>query len=151
KLDRWLTDLGGQAAHIESEISGFVYYSRYFTGPQRPETRGPVLTEIGTISVLTLPGDNSTWSVTVFAASADTALRGLREAKRFTAVVGACPLQAHWLAAEPITDVVVMAGILDRYRRYVVDGCPVSTGVVAVGDAWACTNPSATRTCLEPQ
>ena len=38
-----------------------------------------------------------------------------------------------------------MAGVLDRYRRFVVDGRPVATGVVAVGDAWACTNPSAGR------
>ncbi len=57
----------------------------------------------------------------------------------------ACPLQAHWLDGEPITDMVVMAGILDRYRRFVVDGRPVATGVVAVGDAWSCTNPSAGR------
>jgi flavin-dependent dehydrogenase len=38
-----------------------------------------------------------------------------------------------------------MAGVLDKYRRFVVDGQPVVTGVVAVGDAWACTNPSAGR------
>jgi flavin-dependent dehydrogenase len=37
------------------------------------------------------------------------------------------------------------SGILDRYRRFVVDEVPVATGVVAVGDAWACTNPSAGR------
>jgi hypothetical protein len=35
--------------------------------------------------------------------------------------------------------------VLDRYRRFVVDGEPVATGVVAVGDAWACTNPSLGR------
>jgi flavin-dependent dehydrogenase len=40
---------------------------------------------------------------------------------------------------------VVMAGIVDRYRRFIVDGRPVATGVLAVGDAWACTNPSAGR------
>ena len=38
-----------------------------------------------------------------------------------------------------------MAGILDRYRRFVVDEQPVATGFAAVGDAWACTNPSAGR------
>ena len=38
-----------------------------------------------------------------------------------------------------------MAGVLDRYRRFVVDGKPVATGFAAVGDAWACTNPSAGR------
>ena len=34
---------------------------------------------------------------------------------------------------------------MDRYRRFVVDGTPVVTGYAAVGDAWACTNPSAGR------
>ena len=38
-----------------------------------------------------------------------------------------------------------MAGILDRYRRFVVDDQPVITGFAVVGDAWACTNPSAGR------
>ena len=57
----------------------------------------------------------------------------------------ACPLQAHWLQGRPITDVLPMAGVLDRYRRFVVDGRPIVTGVAAVGDAWACTNPSAGR------
>ena len=38
-----------------------------------------------------------------------------------------------------------MAKIEDRVRRFVVDGAPVATGVVAVGDAWACTNPSVGR------
>jgi flavin-dependent dehydrogenase len=38
-----------------------------------------------------------------------------------------------------------MAGIEDRHRRLAIDGQPVATGVVAVGDAWACTNPSLGR------
>jgi flavin-dependent dehydrogenase len=54
-------------------------------------------------------------------------------------------LHAHWLDGEPITDVLAMGGILDRYRRFVVDGVPVATGIVSVGDSWACTNPSLGR------
>jgi hypothetical protein len=47
---------------------------------------------------------------------------------------------AHWGHGTPLgTGVDVLAGIEDRYRRFVVDG------VVAVGDAWACTNPSIGR------
>ena len=45
------------------------------------------------------------------------------------AVVGACPLQAHWLDGVPLTDVVATAGMLDRYRRFVVGGQPVATGL----------------------
>jgi 2-polyprenyl-6-methoxyphenol hydroxylase-like FAD-dependent oxidoreductase len=145
RLAEWLVAVGARPPHVESEDSGFVYHTRYFTGLRLPRTLSSPVSEIGTISLLTIPGDNGTWSVTVWAASADTALRGLRDADRFTAVVKACPLQRGWVRGEPITDVLTMAGVLDRYRRFVVDGAPVATGVVAVGDAWACTNPSAGR------
>jgi flavin-dependent dehydrogenase len=106
---------------------------------------GGALTPYGSVSLLTLDGDNDTWSVTVFAVSGDPPLKRLRHADLFDRVVRACPLQAHWLDGEPITDVLPMAGVLDRYRRFVVDGRPVVTGYAAVGDAWACTNPSAGR------
>ena len=145
KLSEWLQALGGQAPYVESEDCGFVYHSRYFRGPELPAFNGPPISDIGTISLLTLPGDSGTWSVTVWAAASDTPLRNLRHRERFTDVVRACPLQAHWVDGEPITDVLTTAGVLDRYRRFVVDGRPVATGVVAVGDAWACTNPSAGR------
>jgi 2-polyprenyl-6-methoxyphenol hydroxylase-like FAD-dependent oxidoreductase len=140
-----LTTLGAREPHVEAEDSGFVYYTRYFTGPSRPALLGPPLVPIGTISLLTIPGDDATWSVTVFLATGDAPLKALREAECFARVVRACPLQAHWLEGEPITGVLAMAGILDRYRRFVVDGHPVVTGYAAVGDAWACTNPSAGR------
>jgi 2-polyprenyl-6-methoxyphenol hydroxylase-like FAD-dependent oxidoreductase len=145
KLAQWLVELGATPPIVESEDSGFVYYTRYFKGSEQPATIGPILSALGSISLLTLAGDNGTWSVTVFGASDDTALHGLRDPERFTDVVRACPLHAHWLDGEPITDMVAMAGIVDRYRRFIVDGRPVATGVLAVGDAWACTNPSAGR------
>ncbi len=106
---------------------------------------GPPLAPMGTFSLLTLPGDNGTWSVTIWAAAADTALRKVRDPDNFAKVLQACPFHAHWLDGQPITDVLAMASILDKYRRFVVDDQPIATGVVAVGDAWACTNPSAGR------
>jgi flavin-dependent dehydrogenase len=35
-----------------------------------------------------------------------------------------------------------MAGIEDRHRNLMIDGSPVATGVVALGDALACSNPT---------
>ena len=145
KLAEWLTAAGARPPHAEAEECGFVYHSRYFRGPEVPSFTGPPIVDLGTISVLTIPADNHVWSVTVWAASSDTALRNLRHADRFDAVVRACPLQAPWLDGEPLSDVITTAGVLDRYRRFVVDDRPVATGVAAVGDAWACTNPSAGR------
>src|SRR5262249_54103864 len=140
----WLTAIGARPPYEEQEDCGFVYYTRYFRGTL-PERLGPVLTPLGTVSVLTLPGDNGTWSVTIFGSAGDVPLKNLRHAETWTSTVRACPLQAHWLDGEPITDVLPMSGIVDRYRRFVDGGSPVATGFVAVADAWACTNPSAGR------
>ena len=48
--------------------------------------------------MLTLAGDNDTWSVTVFGWHGDTPLQAPSASTScFDAVVRACPLQAHWL------------------------------------------------------
>jgi flavin-dependent dehydrogenase len=141
----WLTDLGARAPQEDAEDRGFAYYTRFFTGPVRPKLLGRAVVAFGSMSVLTLPGDNDTWSVTVFGGSGDVPLKALRHPDVFTRVIAACPLQAHWLDGTPVTDVLPMAGVLDRHRSLVVDGVPVATGFVAVGDAWASTNPSAGR------
>lgn len=106
---------------------------------------GRALTPMGLFSILTLDGDNDTWSVTLYTSSKNKAMRALRDTTTFHRVVSACPRQAHWLDGEPITPVFLMAGVIDRYRRFVIEGLPVVTGFAAVGDAWACTNPSAGR------
>jgi 2-polyprenyl-6-methoxyphenol hydroxylase-like FAD-dependent oxidoreductase len=148
KLPRWLHDSGIGPIHEEAEDSGFLYYTRFFRARDGsiPEVRTPFLvTPMGSISVLTLPGDRETWSVTIFASSGDRPIKRLRHNDTWTAVIGACPLHAHWLGGAPISDVLPMAGVLDRYRRLVVDGKLVATGVALVADSWVCTNPSLAR------
>jgi hypothetical protein len=130
---------------VESLDRGFTYYTRYYSGLVRPELRAPGLSAMGSFSIATLRGDNDTWSVTLFAPTGDAPLKAFRDNETFTKVLGGCPLHAHWVAGRPITDVLAMGGILDRYHRFVVDGEPVATGYLAVGDSWACTNPSAGR------
>jgi flavin-dependent dehydrogenase len=146
-LPRWLEQGGCAPIHEEAEDSGFIYYGRFFESSNGtvPKPVGPLLTPIGSFSVLTLPSDANTWSVTVFIASGDQPLKAVRHEDVFTALIRACPLQAHWLEGEPITGILSMGGVIDRYRRFVVGGRPVVTGVAAVADAWACTNPSLGR------
>ncbi|MDT7572620.1 MAG: hypothetical protein QOE05_2794 [Actinomycetota bacterium] len=141
---QWLEALGARPPLTESQECGFLYYTVNFTG-RMPKRIGPVSSAIGTFQLLTLEGDNDTWALTIGASSGDTPLKELRHLETFRRVVAACPLAAHWLDGEPITDVLPMAGVLDRYHRFVVDGQPIATGYAAVGDAWACTNPSAGR------
>ncbi len=147
-LPDWLQNIGARRPSEELEDSGFVYYGRHFQSADGsvPAMFGPALIDWGTVSSVTLPADNGTWSVVVVTGSKDKALRALREADRWEAVVRGLPLVAHWLDGAPIDDgVQVMARLQDRYRGFVVDGKPVATGVVAVADSWSCSNPSAGR------
>ncbi|MGX1415695.1 MULTISPECIES: FAD-dependent oxidoreductase [Bradyrhizobium] len=141
----WIVSAGARSPIEQAEDSNFAYFTRYFSGQQRPRRMGRALTPMGLFSILTLDGDNDTWSVTLYTSSKNKAMRALRDTTTFHRVVSACPRQAHWLDGEPITPVFLMAGVIDRYRRFVIEGLPVVTGFAAVGDAWACTNPSAGR------
>jgi 2-polyprenyl-6-methoxyphenol hydroxylase-like FAD-dependent oxidoreductase len=144
QLPSWLERSGTRSMNEEIEKSGFIYYTRYFRSRDgaRPEFNAPFLTPVGTVSLLTLPCDNQTWSVTVFCSAGDAPLKRLRRPDLWTALVSACPRHAHWLDGEPISGVLAMGGVTDRYRRLTVDNHPVATGIAMVGDACACTNPT---------
>jgi 2-polyprenyl-6-methoxyphenol hydroxylase-like FAD-dependent oxidoreductase len=147
QLPRWLAAAGAGPVHEESEDSGFLYYTRYFRARNggMPEFRAPLVSVMGTFSILTMPADNGTWSVTIYAASGDQPLKQLRDPDAWNRLLSACPLHSHWLDGEPMGGVAAMGGIVDRYRRLLYGGQPVATGVALVGDAWACTNPSQGR------
>jgi 2-polyprenyl-6-methoxyphenol hydroxylase-like FAD-dependent oxidoreductase len=144
RSSQWLGAIGAHRPYEEQEDCGFTYYTRYFSG-NVPQRRAGALMPLGSISLLTIPGDNDTWSVTIFVAAGDQPLKTLRHEEQWTRVIRACPLHAHWLDGLPTTPVLAISGIADRRRRFVVDGAPIVTGFVAVADAWACTNPSAGR------
>ena len=146
-MPSWLRDAGSPGPKEEVDEAGFLYYARHFRSSDGslPAMRGPVLQPYGSFSTATLPADHGTWSVVIFTASRDPALRPLHDEQRWNKVIRACPLVAHWIDAEPITEIDVMAKIEDRRRHYVLDGIPVATGVVPLGDAWAATNPSVGR------
>jgi flavin-dependent dehydrogenase len=147
-LPGWLTDVGA-AAPVEARADcGFVYYGRHFRSNDGsvPMAFGPFLQEYGTLSVLTLPADNGTWGIGLIASARDAAMRPLKNVEVWASVIASMPLCAHWLEGEPLDDqVAVMAKIEDRQRTFMIDGRPVATGVLALADSWACTNPSVGR------
>jgi 2-polyprenyl-6-methoxyphenol hydroxylase-like FAD-dependent oxidoreductase len=146
-LARWLEQAGARPVPEEAEDSGYTYYSRFFRSAsgRLPDARAPLLSPLGSYSLLTLPADNQTWSVTIYISSSDQPLKRLHEPDHWTRLVAACPLHAHWLDGEAITGVQPMAGVLDQRRRLVVNGRPLATGVALLADSWACTNPSQGR------
>jgi 2-polyprenyl-6-methoxyphenol hydroxylase-like FAD-dependent oxidoreductase len=143
----WLAELAGAPIHEESDEAAFIYYTRFFRSREGglPPFRSAPLTPLGSFTILVLPGDNDTWCVTLYSAAGDRPLKQLRHAERWEAVVAACPAHVQWLGGEPITGVLPIGGIADRYRRLVADGRPAVTGVALLGDAWACVNPSSGR------
>jgi 2-polyprenyl-6-methoxyphenol hydroxylase-like FAD-dependent oxidoreductase len=147
-LPRWLEAIGARPCEEQLEDSGFVYYGRHFRSSDGsvPPIMGPLLSHFESVSILTLPADNGTWGVGIISVAGDAEVRGLRSVERWDSAIKAFPLIAHWADGEPLEDeVAVMAKIEDRRRRFVIDGRPIATGVVAVADAWACTNPSLGR------
>jgi 2-polyprenyl-6-methoxyphenol hydroxylase-like FAD-dependent oxidoreductase len=144
-LPGWLEDIGARRPAEELEDCGFVYFGRHFRSADGsvPPLFGPPQIPWGTISSLTLPADNGTWSVVLVTSSKDPVLRALREADRWEAVVRSLPLVAHWLDGMPIDDgVQVLARLEDRCRDFTAGGSPLATGVLAVADSWACSNPA---------
>jgi 2-polyprenyl-6-methoxyphenol hydroxylase-like FAD-dependent oxidoreductase len=147
-LPTWLAALGARPPKDEVDDSGFIYLGRHYRSPdgQLPVALGPALQSYGSISVLLLPADNGNWSVTLVARSGDRALLGLKDLARWEEVVRSLPTAAHWLDGQPLEDrIITMSKIEDRHRDLRPDGVPVITGLLAVGDAWACTNPSVGR------
>jgi 2-polyprenyl-6-methoxyphenol hydroxylase-like FAD-dependent oxidoreductase len=151
RLADWLAGIGARPPVEEREESGFVYYGRHFRSADggRPAALAPLLQHYAPFTLVTLPADHGTWSVGLITSSADHRLRALRDPAVWDAALARCLLAAHWGSpdhgARPITGVDVMAGLEDRHRRLVVDGEPVVTGLVLVGDAWARTNPALGR------
>jgi 2-polyprenyl-6-methoxyphenol hydroxylase-like FAD-dependent oxidoreductase len=147
-LPQWLAAIGARPPEEEREDSGFVYYGRHFRSHDGsvPPAFGPPLQPYDSVSLLMLPADNGTWGVGLITSARDGVLRAARHADVWDRIVRRYPLAAHWLDGETISDgVEVMAKLEDRRRRLWAAGSPVATGIVALGDAWACTNPSVGR------
>jgi 2-polyprenyl-6-methoxyphenol hydroxylase-like FAD-dependent oxidoreductase len=144
KFCDWAAGVGARRPYEESSDTGFAYYTRHYRGTL-PEYRSSVATFFSTFQVLVLPADNQTWACAIAGMAGDKPIKALRRNEAFEKLLRSIPSVAHWVEGEPVHDVVSMAGATDRYRRFVVDDQPVILGMVAVGDAWACTNPTAGR------
>lgn len=150
----WLADIGATPVPEEVEDTGIVYFSRWYRlrdGESYPPRSGPIGGDLGYLKYGVFVGDNRTFSLTLATPVDDDELRKmLTDPAVFDAVGRELVATAPYLdgRAEPMTpQVYVMAGLLNRWRDYVIDGSPVATGVVPVGDAVLCTNPLYGRGC----
>jgi 2-polyprenyl-6-methoxyphenol hydroxylase-like FAD-dependent oxidoreductase len=108
-LSAMIQAAGGRPMPEHAFEAGFVYNTRYYRGTELPELRDDLLSAIGSISVLTIPGDNGWWSVTLYHSPKDKLMRKVRDPKTFERVLRALPNHAHWVDGEPQSDVFSMA------------------------------------------
>ena len=153
-LPDWLEQLGVELPDEEVEDTGIVYFSRFFRlreGEDYPPRSGLIGGDLGYVKYGVFVGDNRTFSLTLAAPTADEELRKtLADPVKFDNAARELNVAEPFLdgRAEPLDDDVhVMAGLLNRWRDFVVDDEPVALGVVAIGDAALCTNPLYGRGC----
>ncbi len=153
-LSEWLSEVGGASVPEDVDETGIVYLSRFYRlrdGQSPPPRSGPIGGDLGYLKYGVFVGDNQTFSVTLATPTADEELRKLvTDSTVFDACAQQLVATEQWLdgRAVAITDEVhLMAGLINRWRKHVIDGVPVATGVAAVGDAVICTNPLYGRGC----
>lgn len=153
----WIADLGGKLQPIEEQSeAGIIYLSRFYR--LRDGRELPVLSErgaggdLGYLGFAGFYGDNGTFSITFGVPTVDRELMALRHVDAWEAAVRTLTPLEPWTTdglAEPITDVEAMARLTNRIRRFVVDGEPVATGLVVIGDAAITTNPWYGKGCSQ--
>ena len=150
----WLETIGVPPIAETVDDTGIVYASRFYRllpDADVPPRTGPIGGDLGYVKYGTFVGDNRTFSVTLAVPSDDEELRRrLSDPVTFDEAARTLPATAPWLdgRAEPITSSVhLMAGLLNKWSDYVVDGEPVVTGLIPIGDAVVCTNPLYGRGC----
>ncbi|HEX3090209.1 MAG TPA: FAD-dependent oxidoreductase [Ilumatobacteraceae bacterium] len=153
-LPEWLVDIGCDPIDEEVDDTGIVYFSRFYRlldGAGYPPRTGPIGGDLGYLKYGVFVGDNRTFSVTLATPTDDQELRKLlADPDVFDSCARQLVATAPYLdgRAEPITaSVHVMAGLINRWRQYVVGERAVATGFIAIGDAVLCTNPLYGRGC----
>ena len=153
----WIGALGGAVQPVEeTNEAGIVYLSRFYRLREGKEL--PLLTkdgaggDLGYIAFAGFYGDNGTFSITFGVPTNDRELMAMRDEHAWEAAIRTLKPLDPWTAdglAEPITGVESMARLRNRIRRFVVDGEPVATGVVVIGDAAVATNPWYGKGCSQ--
>jgi 2-polyprenyl-6-methoxyphenol hydroxylase-like FAD-dependent oxidoreductase len=153
RLPRWLALLGTPEVEKEEEQCGIFYCSRFYRlrpGASAPEGQGVVGADLGYMKFGIFPGDSGIFSITLAASLDDDPLRAILHEGPFEAAARALPATREWIEperSEPVTDVRAMAKLVNRRRRFVLDGEPLALGVFAIGDAAICSNPLYGRGC----
>jgi hypothetical protein len=146
KLPTWFSEIGAAELKEESSESGVSYVCRFYRLPEGREfdrDAAAVLTQ-GYLQGGIIEADNGTFGASLTVPRVDNELRRmLLEPGNLERVMRELPQYAPFvdLLSDPISGVAAMAGTTNRWRELLVDGEPLATGVVPIGDSVICTNP----------
>jgi 2-polyprenyl-6-methoxyphenol hydroxylase-like FAD-dependent oxidoreductase len=160
KAPEWLIAIGAPPPRERQEPSGIIYYTRFYRfragAAEPPRSNAPAAADYNWIKYAIFPADDRTFSITFAIALAFPRLKVLARTPAFDEMTRALPALAPWVdpaVSEPIGDpehpVQAMGGLINRVRRFTVDGRPVALGFFALGDAAYCTNPLYGRGCAQ--
>jgi len=141
----WLQQLGATLPYEQSEPCGLVYFSRFYRhrDPELPVTYRDAF---GYCQVSATAGDGNTFCLTFFARAEEHGLRLLRHETAFERAVAAIEGFRAWREdATPLGPVNAMGTLNNSIRRFVIEGRPVISGLVPIGDTLSHTNPTLGR------
>ncbi|WP_329191582.1 NAD(P)/FAD-dependent oxidoreductase [Streptomyces sp. NBC_01435] len=143
----WLSEAGCRDAAAENHLVGIAYFCRWYRlradGP-----RDPGRVKAGSVSAFAVggvfPSDNGIFAASLTVSTADPTRAALRDPAVFERAARTFPAIAAWLALEPepVSGVLAMGGLHNRWAAPADADGPVVTGLVGVGDSVAYTNPT---------
>ncbi len=150
RIDQWLRAIGARPTEVTAAECGVAYYTRYYRlrpGATLPGSPAMMVNLPMRRFMLAMFGcDHNTVGLCLVPPAEDRSFKAVRDPAVFTAVARTVPQAAAWLdVMDPETDVYPMGDLHNTLRRLVVDGTPVASGILAVGDSLCTTNPTFAR------
>jgi 2-polyprenyl-6-methoxyphenol hydroxylase-like FAD-dependent oxidoreductase len=149
RFAQWVTAAGGLVDEGAQAPCGNMYYTRFYAVhdglPEPMMQRGfGEAADLGYMAAVAFQGEGATFSISLQLEDDDEPMRAVRDADVFETVARRTPVGRHIdpELSSPISGVHVMAGLVNRLCRLVVDGKPGVLGLVQVGDSVCITNPS---------
>jgi 2-polyprenyl-6-methoxyphenol hydroxylase-like FAD-dependent oxidoreductase len=139
----WLAAVGLAPPAREEQAEGTVAYTRWYRLRSEPSA-SLLRADLGYAVGVVAPADNGMFCVTFGCLAEDPVMRALRDPAAFDTAAAAIPSVAAWTTPERSTvesGVLAMADRANRLVRLMVEGSPVGTGLVLLGDSAVCTNP----------
>ncbi|MFI5805265.1 NAD(P)/FAD-dependent oxidoreductase [Streptomyces sp. NPDC051561] len=143
----WLVEAGCRPPVVERHRTGVAYFCRWYRraeGPREPVQGALALAGGSFGGCAVFPSDNRVFGVALFLHTDDPTRTALRDPAVFETAARSFPSGADWLSldVEPLSEVLPMAGLDNRWSALVDEQGPVVRGLLALGDSFIHTNPT---------